>query len=467
MKETIIRLSRGKSVMENKGTYLKERVSYGLGDVASNLIFVTVSSYLAYFYTDIFGISAAAVGTLFLIARAFDAINDPIAGIFIDRTNTKWGKSRPYFLWFAIPFAVFGILTFYTPDLSMTGKIVYAYITYNLLNVSFTFVNLPLNSLLPSLTADPQERTVLNSFRMVGGQVGAFIVNFSVLPLVSWLGQGNDQEGFLYTMTLLGAVGVAMFFTTFANTRERFQPQGNRPVPLKEGVKAIKGNLPWFIMLIIIFSYWVAYTAKIQTTIYYLQYNTERMELVPIINGMTILMIVSMVFVPYISSRINKRNTMIWGYVIAIIGQLLILVGGSSIIMLIIGNAVCFLGLGLVNGLIYAMVADTIDYGEWKSGVRAQGLLSASASFGFKFGQGVGGAIPIWIMSAAGYIANQEQGESSLLSIQFNFVWIPIIFFIIGLVSLVFYRLDNKTNQKIIEDLEGKRNESQPIQNLN
>lgn len=449
-------LNKGAHNLEIEKVPLKERISYGLGDVASNLVFVTVSSYLAYFYTDIFGISAAVVGTLLLFSRVFDAINDPIIGVIVDRTNTKWGKSRPYFLWFSIPFVILAVLTFYTPDLSVTGKIVYAFITYNLLNILYSLINLPLSTILPSLTSDPQERTVLNSFRMAGGQIGGFIVNLGALPMVSLLGRGNQQNGFIYTMILFGIIAATMYFITFANTRERVQPKGgHKSVPLKESVKALKGNIPWLIMLVVNFTYWNAYTVKTQTTPYYLQYNLDRMELVPILNGLTGIMVLAMIIVPLITKRIQKKRTMMIGYVVAGIGQFIVFLGAESVFLLIIGNAICFFGLGMVNGLIYAMVADTIDYGEWKSGVRAPGLLATSASFGFKFGMGIGGAIPIWIMSATGYVANQEQTTSTLIGIQFNFVWIPLFFIVLGFISLLFYRFD-EVEETVIYDLKEK-----------
>lgn len=432
--------------MNEKQVSLKERISYGLGDTASNLIFTVVTTYLMFFYTDVFGLNVAAVGTLFFVARLIDAFDGPIFGVLIDRTSTKWGKSRPYFLWLAIPFGVVSILTFMTPDLSPAGKIVYAYATYISLGILYAGVNIPLSSLLPSLTSNSQERTVVNTYRMVGGQAGAFIVNAAVLPLVAFLGGGNQQTGFLYTMILFASVGVALFFVTFANTRERVQSNGNKPIPFKQGVKALKGNYPWWILLIVNVLLFISIIIGNQSTIYFLNYNMNRPDLVPLLNGLSVLTIVGVIAVPFMTQKIGKRNTLLVGFVIACAGQLLIYAGSqaAAISLLITGKVFSQIGLGIVAGLKFAMIADTVDYGEWKSGVRAQGLLMAASTFGVKFGMGLGGAISAWIMSMGGYVANQQQTATALMAIEFNFVWAPLICFVLSILLLLFYKLDRE-----------------------
>ncbi|MDY0394559.1 MFS transporter [Virgibacillus halophilus] len=426
--------------MHRQKVPFKERISYGLGDTAGNLIFMMSSTYLMYFYTDISGLDASAIGTLFLIARFMDAIGDPIVGICIDRTNTRWGRSRPYFLWFCAPFALFAVLTFYVPDLSTTLKLVYVYITYLLLNIGYSLVTLPLSSLLPNLTSDTKERTVLNSFRMIGGQVGAFLTNLTALPLVYFLGRGNDQKGFLMTIVFFALIGVAMYLLTFKNTRERVRTVHNEKINIKQGFRALKSNLPWWIILFIYFTYWFAFTVKNQTAIYYMKYNLGHSSLTPIITGLTVMMILSMIMVPFIANRIGKRNTMLIGFAIAIIAQLMTYVSTftASTSILIGSTALGYLGLGLVNGLIVAAIADVVDYGEWKTGIRAPGFLASAESFGVKFGTGLGGASAAWIMSSNGYIAHKVQSSQSLHAIQFDFIWIPLIMFVLGFISLLF-----------------------------
>ncbi|AFH61111.1 glycoside-pentoside-hexuronide (GPH):cation symporter [Paenibacillus caseinilyticus] len=435
--------------MNEKQVPLLERISYGLGDTASNLIFAVVTSYLMFFYTDVFGLNMAAVGTLFLVARIIDAFDGPAYGILIDRTSTKWGKSRPYFLWLAVPFGVVAVLTFMTPDLSPGGKVIYAYVTYILLGVLYAGVNIPLSSLLPSLTSSSQERTVVNTYRMVGGQVGGLIVNAAVLPLVAFFGGGNQQDGFFYTMLLFASVGVILFFVTFANTRERVQSNDNKPIPFKEGIKALKANYPWWILLIVNVLLFIAVVMANQSSIYYLTYNLGRKDLVPLFNGLSALMLIGVLLVPLMAKYIGKRNTLLLGFSIAGAGQLILYsaADSASVNVLLIGRVLGMAGLGLVTGLKFAMIADTVDYGEWKSGVRAQGLLMAASTFGVKFGMGIGGAIAAWIMSSGGYVANQQQTPSALLAIQFNFIWVPLICYIISMILIMFYRLDKVESQ--------------------
>ncbi|WP_106406101.1 MFS transporter [Paenibacillus solani] len=437
----------------------KERISYGLGDTASNLVFQMITLYLMFFYTDVYGLNVAAVGTLFLVARIIDAFDSPIIGVLIDRTHTRWGKSRPYFLWLAVPFGLVAVLTFMTPDLSETGKIVYAYATYITLGILYAAINLPLTSLLPSMTGNSQERTVVNSVRMIGGQLGGLIVSIGALPLVAAFGQGNQQQGFLWTMILFASIAVVFFFITFANTRERVQTASSRQaVPFKESVKALKGNLPWWLLLFINVFFWVAFTSKGQSAVFFLKYNLGREDLVPLVNSLNVLMLVGIALMPAMARRMGKRNTALLGIIIGAVSQLIMYAGAvaSSIPVLVGAVILGNIGIGFTAGLMYAMLADTVDYGEWKSGVRAQGLLTASSSFGVKFGMGIGGAIAAWVLALGHYAPNQKQTASGLAAIQFNFVWIPFICFLLCAVLYAFYKLD-EVEEKMIGELEGRR----------
>lgn len=445
--------------MNDKQVSLKERISYGLGGTASEITFGMITTYLMFFYTDVSGLSTAAVGTLFLVARVFDAFDSPIIGMLIDRTSTKWGKSRPYFLWLAIPFGVVAVLTFTVPDLSESGRLIYAYVTYIILGIMYAAIDLPLSSLLPSITSSSQERIVVNAFRGIGGKVGLFIVSGAALPLVAFFGQGDQQDGFLYTMILFASVSVVLYFITFANTRERVQVNGNKPIPFKEGVKALRGNHPWLILLFVNVLLYIAIISSMQSTIYFLTYNLNREDLIPLINGLTVLMVVGTIAAPFLAKKIGKRNTLVLGFIITSIGQVVIYIGAeaAAIPILIIGRVVGISGLGLAVGLKFAMIADTVDYGEWKSGVRAPGLLMAASIFGVKIGMGLGGAISAWTMSAGGYVANQQQSSSTLLAIEFNFIWLPLIGCILSIILVMFYRLE-KEEAKIMEVLKEKHN---------
>jgi len=229
-----------------------EKVSFGLGDLASNFVWGMTTSYLLFFYTDVFGISATAVGTLFLITRILDAISNPLMGILVDRTRSKHGKARPYILYLAVPFGILSVLTFVTPDFSETGKLVYAYITYFLLGICYTAINLPYGSMLTMMTKDSYEIQQLGSFRTMGMGLGATLVSLCTLPLVSFLGQGNQQVGFPLTMTLYSLFGTIMFYLVFKNCRERYAEYREKGVKndTRKQVTRMFKNKPWMLLAV-------------------------------------------------------------------------------------------------------------------------------------------------------------------------------------------------------------------------
>lgn len=445
--------------MSNNLVSIKERIGYALGDTASNLTFSMITTYLMFFYTDVFGLAPAAIATLFLIARVWDAINDPIMGVIIDKTNTKWGKCRPYFLWLAIPYGIMAVLAFTVPNFSASGKLIYAYITYIALGMVYTGINIPYSAILPSLTDNPQERTDVNVIRMLFAMAGTLIVNMLTLPLVEALGKGNDAKGFQTTMMIFATIAVIFFLITFASTRERIQVGRGKPVPFSEGLKAIKGNLPWLITLVLNFIFWTGFTIKNATTVYYVQYNMGREDLIPIFMLVGILGMIPAIALSPVATRIlkGKRNTLIMGNIVSVIGSILMLIAGTtSIPLLIAGTLIVAFGMGFTAGILFAMMADTVDYGEWKSGVRAQGLLYAASSFGVKLGMGIGGAVAAAVLGITGYVAGAEQTAKTLAGIQFNFIGIPLLAYIISIVVLCFYKLDKQYPQ-IKADLDQRR----------
>ncbi len=440
----------------------RERISYGLGDTASNLIFQMTTLYLMYFYTDVFGLNPASVAILFLVARVIDAIAEPFIGVMIDRTQSKWGKCRPYFLWLAVPFSVTAVLMFLTPDFGDTGKLVYAYISYTVLGIMYSGINLPLSAILPSLTSNSNERTVINTVRMVFAVIGVVIVSAGTMPLVNAFGGGNEAKGFFVTILLFSVIALLLFLNMFANTKERVKAIDEKPLPFRVGVQALKGNTPWLIMLLLGLFMWITTAIQGQTSIYYMTYYMKKPELISIVNSMQLLMIVSMVFAPFAVKKIGKRNTILIGSIVSICGYIVAIFGGNahSVPVLLTGLLISGLGMGVGAGLIFAMMADTVDYGEWRSGVRAQGLLYSASSFGVKVGMGIGGALGGLILSMGGYVAKSDvQSSSALAAISFNYLWAPIIGQIIMIILLLFYRLD-KIQPVMLRELEERRNAS-------
>lgn len=446
-------------VMIKKQVGWRERVSYGLSDTASNLIFQMITIYLMFFYTDVFGISASTVATLFLVTRILDAFVDPLMGIIIDKTNSKWGKSRPYFLWLGVPFAIIAIMTFYTPDFGSTGKVVYAYITYALLGIIYSGINIPITSILPSMTSNPQERTELASIRMMLAFIGMLIVSVGTLPIVKLLGGGDQQKGFFLTMVLFGVIGGILFINTFVNVKERVVSSHDKPLPFRESMKAIKGNVPWLLLLISGFIQMSIMTMQMQTTVYFWTYNMNRPDLITVMMSLSVVSLLTLGISSLVAKRIGKRNTMITGSSIMIVGYTFAIFGSNnqSIPLILTGMVITSLGQGLSMSMGFAMIADAVDYGEWKSGVRAQGLLSAAVSFGAKVGMGVGGALSAAMLSLGKYVPGAEhQAHSALVAINMNYLWAPLVSAIIGIIIMLFYKLDRQIGA-ISEELDMQR----------
>jgi GPH family glycoside/pentoside/hexuronide:cation symporter len=422
---------------------LRTKLGYGASDMASTMVWGTINAYLLIFYTDVFGIAAAAAGTLFLFARLWDAVNDPIMGIIIDKTNTRFGKCRPYFLWMALPLGVSLVLTFTTPALDTVGKIVYASITYIFLGMIYTAINIPVTAILPRITDLPGERVRLGVFRTVGMMAATLFINVATLPLVKTLGKGNVAAGYQTTMTVYAVVAVLLFLLTFFTVKEKVQVS-TKKIAISEGLKALKGNRPWIVVFFLGVMMQMGTAMRTAGAIYYLKYNMGREDLVPIMGLLTLIILPALLLSPMVISKIGKTKTVIMGAAIASAGFLLVaLLGERSLSMLFLGNGISLFGMGFTISLIFVMISDTVDYGEWKSGVNAAGLLSASASFGQKLGTSLGGALSGWILALGRYAAvHTAQPPSALLAIKFIYVIIPLLACISMIVLMLFYKMD-------------------------
>ncbi len=298
-----------------------------------------------------------------------------------------------------------------------------------------------------------------NTFRMIGGQVGGLIVNLTLLPLVAYFGAGNQQKGFFYTMTLFAIMGLILFIVTFLNTRERVQNIAgqDQSLSVKESLKAIKGNRPWMAVSLLGIVFFLMYIMKLSAGIYYMTYTLEKPEIVSLVNTLSMVTVIGMLAVPFLSKRFSKKSLIITGIGINIIGQLIIYVGGHNVAMIILGTIVGGIGLGLPGGLLFALMADTVDYGEWKSGIRAQGILVSAAGIGIKLGSGLGSAIPAWLLAAGGYVAKQKQTDSALQMITLNYIWLPIVFSVLSILIMVFIYKWDKPHDEIVAELEARR----------
>jgi sugar (glycoside-pentoside-hexuronide) transporter len=432
---------------------LRGRLGYALTDASGNLLYCVIGAYLLYFLTDVYGLSIAVTGTLLLATRLLDAVDAPVWGFIVDHTKSKYGQSRPYFMWLAIPFALFMWLTFTTPGFSGTAKVVYIAVVYILAGIFYTGIQTAITSVLPNLTNDPNERVILNTFRMVGGNMGAFVATAFTLPLVAFFGNGNDQKGFSLTLAAYGIIAIVFFFIAFMNLRE-INIEKIKKIPIKQSILAIKGNWPWILLVTANLIFWIALTIRQSTLVYYLQYFIGNKDLVPLVNGLTVLQIAGMVSIPFMVKFSNKYGTMIIGLVLAALGHVIMFFAGDVVSALAAGWIIASIGSGIACSMPFAMLSDTVDYGEWKNGIRASGFLTAIGSaFCIKAGSGIGGFIPAMVMDAFGYIPNVIQSAQSLMGIQIVFIWLPIFIFLLGIIPMCFYRKYEKNEAQVIREI--------------
>lgn len=437
------------------------RFSYAASDMAGQMVFCVISFYILKFYTDVVGLSAAVAGTILLIARLVDALDTPIWGIILDKTNSKWGKSRPWFLWLCLPFALFGVLTFLSPDLGTTWKIIYAGGTYIVCSIFYTGINTPVTSILSALTSDPKERVSLTCYRMFGSKAGVLLVNATAWPLIAWLGQGDDKRGFMLTMPIFAIASVLLYLLAFRNLKETITVE-HKPIPMKGSFKAIKGNWPWIIIFVASFCFWIAFIARISMVPYFFEYLWQRKDLVPLANSMDVISLGSIFLIPWFCKWVSKGTIWAWGLVGSVLAQVIIYAGVAtqSLTLVFVGWIFGILASGVALALPFSLLSDSVDYGEWKTGVRAAGLLTAiGAGFCIKAGAGLGGALPAWILGATGYVANVPQSPEAIHGIELGFIWLPAVFYALAIVPVLFYNKFEALEPQIQKELEERRKE--------
>jgi sugar (glycoside-pentoside-hexuronide) transporter len=438
---------------------LSGRLSYAASDAAGQLVFSVISFYLLKFYTDVVGLTAATAGTILLVARLIDAIDAPIWGIVFDKTQSRWGKSRPWFLWLCVPFAVFGVLTFLAPDLDATSKALYSGTTYIICSILYTGINTPVTSILSALTPDPKERVVLTSFRMFGSKLGVLLVNATALPLVQFFGKGDDKRGFLLTMPIFAAGSVLLFLIAFRNLRETIVEE-RKPMPVREGFRALKGNWPWIIIFSSSLCFWVAFISRISMVPYFFEYNWNSKQLTALANSLDIVSLASILLLPWFCKWTSKSNLWLYGLIGSVISQFVLYAGvaSGSTALLFTGWIAGIITSGAAMAMPFSLLSDSVDYGEWKTGVRAAGLLTAlGAAFCLKAGSGLGGALPAWILGATGYVANRTQSATALTGIEIGFIWLPALFYLLSAIPVFFYRKYERMEPRIHAELDARR----------
>lgn len=453
-------------MVKEKLTFRKilERFSYGCGDFGCNIIYTAMSVYLMFYYTDYAGVSSAAVGVIMLISRVFDGVSDIIMGVIVDRTKSRFGKARPWLLRMCIPFAVSGVLLFSVPTGWSSGaKLVYVFVTYNLVStVVYTAINVPYSALNALMTQDPYERSVLSIFRNLLATAGTLTINTFTLPLVELF--GNTASAWTKAFVVLGAVSVAAFLINFFGTKERVRPAVKdgeaKDVPFATGVKALFQNKYWIMMTGMLALFFLMYSVNGGATVFYAKDILWDKNLVTTINGIfNVVQIVSMFFIAMLVKRFGKRNVFALGLVFDIVGMLVLNYSGGAMNLIVVSSVIRGIGNACGGATMWAMVSDTIDYGEWKTGYRTEGLVNSACSFGYKIGNGIGSALLGLILEIGGYVGEAAvQTAEALFSIEVCFVWIPIVVYVCGLIIMKFWHLD-KEFSGILADLEKRKME--------
>jgi GPH family glycoside/pentoside/hexuronide:cation symporter len=452
---------------------LKEKVGYSLGDTASNLFFQTFIVFLPIFYTDVFGLPAAAMGTMFLVTRIWDAVNDPIMGVIADRTNSRWGKFRPYIAGFAIPFALGGILTFTTPDFGASGKLIYAYVTYTLLMMLYTAVNVPYSALMGVITPNSLARTEVSTFRFVAAFVGQFIVGAVTLSFVQYFGGGNAQAGWQWTIGIFGALAVILLLITFATTKERVHPPKEQKTDVKQDLKDLFKNKPWLLIAGATVFQLTYIVMRGSSTAYYFRYYVQNQQLILFGNTIdlsyevftssfitlgTFATLIGAILTMWFSKRLDKKNTYSSFLIIsATFSGLFYFLQPDNVVLTYCLNIFVSFFFGSVSVLQWALYTDTADYGEWKMGRRATGLIMAASLFALKLGLTLGGAIVGWILAFYGFEPNQPQTSDTITGIILLMSFYPAIFGLLGGAIMIFYPLNNQKMIEIENDLTARR----------
>ncbi len=422
---------------------IKEKIAYGLGDTASNIVFQTVMLFLSFFYTDIFGISPAVVGTMFLVVRILDAVTDPMMGALTDRTNTRHGKFRPYLIWLCLPFAAISVLAFTTPDLSPEGKIIYAFVTYSLLMIAYTAINIPYSALGAVLTSDPDERVSLQSYRFVCAMLGGLLVTSLTIPLVDWLGAGDKAKGYQLTIAALSVLGIVLFILCFAGTKERVTVSASKNSTLKQDFQALLKNDQWRVLCGAAMFLLIGMVLRSTLAIYYVKYYLLREELITAFVTLGMVgNILGCLCSPFIAKKIGKVKAYIGLQVVAaVISIVSYFIASEQVALAFAAYFFWSFFIQMATPLLWAKMADTVDYGEWKSGCRITGIVYSSVVFFIKLGLAIGGALAGWLLAFYGYEADTVQSESVKQGIVFSFAIYPGIASLIVAFIMRYYRL--------------------------
>ena len=436
------------------------KLGYGLGSSAANFVWQMVSFYLVFFYTDVFGIPAATVGTILLAARVFDALNDPVMGHIADQTRTRWGRFRPYLLFGPVPFVAIFVLTFSTPALSLSGKVVYAAVTYLLLGVAYTTMTVPHSALMASVTQDTDERSSLASLTMIAIYSTILVVAVATMPLVNSF--SSQQTGFTVTACIYGAVAVGLYMICFKSTRE-LQSANMKRHSFKEELRLVTQNKPLLILLVTFCITQAANDMRTTAAIFFMKYNIGNEPFYPIFMAIMILsLIAGASFAPALGRRLgSKRNLYVIGTLIVIPSNVVVLLTPyENLPAIVVALAVSSVGVGITYVMMRSMFADMVEYGEWKTGIRGEGFILSTKGVANKLGYAAGGSLAAFMLASAGYVPNIAQSHGVQTLILYMVALFPIIAGILAIGIMYYYRVDVRCYNSILREI-GERKRGQ------
>jgi GPH family glycoside/pentoside/hexuronide:cation symporter len=437
----------------------RERICYGLGDTGFNFYWTNLSAFLMFFYTEVFGITAAVAGSMMVIVKVINAFTDAGLGAIADRTQTRWGKYRPFLIWGALPLALSAVLLYTTPDLDSQGKAIWAFCTYLLMITCYTVVSIPYSALSGVISANATERDTINSARFVGGYLGAALVTWGTQKLVKVFGQGDDVLGWQLTMAFWGIAASILFVTTFLNTRERVTAVATTQPRVMDDIKDLMSNVPWIAVFLLNLIVMVLLTLRTSTTLYYFKYYVGKPDFSAQFLPMFMLSAVAGAFATPFFVRFFEKKALLIMLMAAtgLFSLAFYFIPPDGIMWMVILQIGIGFALGMKPPLTFSMLADSADYNEWKHGRRATAMTFAAGVFSQKLGSVLATVVIATIFTALGYQANQIQSADSLHGIVLLMSVIPAFLAFLSIAALALYKLDKNTMIKIQTDLAARK----------
>ncbi len=438
-----------------------EKVGYGFGDLASNMFWQMFSIFIAKYYTDVFLLSAATMGTMLLVTRVIDAFVDPVIGAIADRTKTRWGSFRPYLIWMAIPMAATAIMTFSVPEYGGTARVIYAFVTLTLMMIAYSAINIPYSALLGVLTPNSQDRTSVCSYRFVMALIPVFIIVNTAIPFAKYFGGSeNSAKGWQMTMIIYSLIAVILYFATFVMTKERVHPEPGQKTSLKSDIKDLLANRPWVVLCVVGIAALTYANIRNTVAIYYFENVVPggMSYFGPVMTTGALAFIAGVMLTSPIAKKFGKRKFyMVSMGLTTVLTTAFYFVPPENIVLVWFANTLINFVAAPTAPLVWAMYADTADYSEWKTGRRATGLTFSAASFAQKLGWAIGGAGTGWLLALFGYQAAVAQSTHTINGIMMMMSVIPAVASLIAMAALWFYELDEVMVKQMTSEIAIRR----------